>query len=108
MVEKYLSNLNMLVNASYWDSHYPRLVTKAMIKKMSCNKNSRLKFISDMSCDVGGSVELTYKTTTQKKPVYTYDPLTEKYKVSSVEVMDQEFLVCRKEVRRSKDSVGMV
>ena len=79
-MNKYLPKLNMLFNASYWDHHYPRLVTKKMIKKMFLKKNSRLEFISDISCDIGGSVELTYKTTTQKKPVYTYDPLTDKYK----------------------------
>ncbi|MDP8298535.1 MAG: hypothetical protein P9L88_01325 [Candidatus Tantalella remota] len=79
-MDKYISELNMLVNTSYWDDHYPRLITKKMIQTCSKRKNFRLQFISDISCDVEGAVELTYKTTTQKKPVYTYDPVTNSFK----------------------------
>jgi len=79
-MSKYLPKLNMLFNASYWDFHYPRMVTKKMIRKMFLSKKPRLNFIADLSCDIGGSVELTYKTTTIRRPVYTYDPLTDTYR----------------------------
>jgi len=79
-MNKFLPKLNMLFNASYWDPHYPRLVTKKMIKKIFMRKDTRLQFISDISCDLGGCVEITHKTTTPQKPVYTYDPLTDSYK----------------------------
>ena len=39
-----------------------------------------MKFIGDISCDIGGSIEATYKTTNQKLPVYTYDPVHNVYK----------------------------
>ena len=79
-MNRYLSQLNMLVNAGYWDAHYPRMVTKKMIKKVFSGKKPRLEFISDISCDIEGSIELTHKTTTQRDPVYTYDPLDDVHK----------------------------
>ena len=73
---RYLPYLNMLIHASYWDRHFPRLVTKKMVKKLSRKKVFRLKFIGDISCDINGAIELTYKTTTQDDPTFTYDPKT--------------------------------
>lgn len=70
----YLSYLNMLIHTSYWDSRYPRMVTKDMIRKLSRKKPFRLKFIGDISCDINGSIELTHKSTTPENPVFTYDP----------------------------------
>jgi alpha-aminoadipic semialdehyde synthase len=78
-MDKYLSKLNMLVNCAYWDEHYPRMVTKQMLKNLYRKRNLRLEFISDISCDIGGSIEPTYRTTTQKSPVYTYDLSSDTY-----------------------------
>ncbi len=78
-LDKYLAHLNMLINASYWDKRYPRMVTKPMVKKLCRNRNFRLEFIGDISCDIGGSIEFTHKTTTQDNPVFTYDPEKDKY-----------------------------
>ncbi len=77
---KYLPKLNVLVNATYWDEHYPRMVSKQMLKDLYNKKGFNLKFIADISCDIGGSIEATYKTTDQKSPVYTYDPSHDVYK----------------------------
>ncbi|MBD3426829.1 MAG: hypothetical protein GF409_06320 [Candidatus Omnitrophica bacterium] len=76
----YMPRLNMLVNAAYWDEHYPRMVPKQMLKDLYGKKKFRMEFISDISCDIGGSIEATYKTTDQKSPVYTYDPTRDSYK----------------------------
>lgn len=70
----YLSYLNILIHTSYWDMRYPRLVTKKMIGRLYVKKPFRLKFIGDISCDINGSIELTYKTTTFKNPTFTYNP----------------------------------
>jgi alpha-aminoadipic semialdehyde synthase len=75
-LDKYLSHLNILIHTSYWDSRYPRLVTKKMVDKLSRRKPFRLSFISDISCDIEGSIELTHKTTTQANPTFTYEPKT--------------------------------
>lgn len=70
----YLPYLNILIHTSYWDSRYPRMVTKKMINRLSRRKTFRLDFIADISCDINGSIELTYKSTTQDNPIFTYDP----------------------------------
>ena len=74
----FLPHVNILFNTSYWDKRYPRLVTKNIIHHL-WKKPCRLKFIADLSCDVNGGIELTYKTTTASNPVYTYNPVTKKY-----------------------------
>lgn len=78
-LDKYLAHLNMLVHTSYWDKRFPRLVTKEMVRKISRRKNFRLEFISDISCDVRGSIEITRKATSVENPVFTYDPAKDEY-----------------------------
>ncbi len=73
-MDVYLPYLNMLIHTSYWDSRYPRMVTKKMINKLWRKKIFRLEFIGDISCDINGSIELTYKSTSQENPVFTYNP----------------------------------
>jgi alpha-aminoadipic semialdehyde synthase len=73
-LDKYLQYLNILIHTSYWDKLYPKLVTKNIIHRLAKKKPFRLEFISDISCDVNGAIELTYKTTTPDNPVFTYDP----------------------------------
>jgi alpha-aminoadipic semialdehyde synthase len=50
-----------------------------MIDNLSKKKPFRLEFIGDLSCDINGSVEITYKTTSPEKPTFTYDPGKKKY-----------------------------
>ena len=35
---------------------------------------SEQKVIADISCDIGGSIELTCRATSQDDPAYVYDP----------------------------------
>ena len=90
-LDRYLQYLNMLIHTSYWDKRYPRIVTKDMIRKLSKRKPVRLGFIGDISCDINGSIELTYKPTTPEKAVFTYDPkrgtFTDGYKTPGITVM---------------------
>ncbi len=74
--EGYLPHLSMLINCIYWDKRYPRLVTKANLKKLFARENPRLTVIGDISCDVDGSVECTVKPTEIDDPVYIYHPET--------------------------------
>jgi alpha-aminoadipic semialdehyde synthase len=78
-LDKYIMHMNVLIHTSYWDSRYPRMVTKSMIKKFYGKRKSRLKFIGDISCDINGSIQLTYKTGSPDQAVYTYDPKKDKY-----------------------------
>ncbi len=70
-LDQHLPNLNVLIHASYWNSRYPRLVTEEMIQKLY-RKNFRLEFISDISCDIKGAIEITHKVTTIDNPTFTY------------------------------------
>jgi alanine dehydrogenase len=71
--EQYLPHLTMLVNSIYWDSRYPRLVTRKFLRELYADEEPRLKVIADISCDLEGSVEATVEATTPEDPVYTYD-----------------------------------
>jgi len=75
--EQYLPHLTSLVNCIYWDARYPRLVTKKWLRE-NWNKNSRLKVIGDVSCDIEGSVECTLDATDPGNPIFTYLPKEDK------------------------------
>jgi len=76
--EPYLPYLTVLMNSNYWESRYPRLVTKAQIKKLfgSLSAAPRLRVIGDASCDIEGGVEVTVKATEPGDPIYVYNPDT--------------------------------
>jgi len=75
--ETYLPHLTILINAIYWDTMYPRLVTKDYVKQTySGEKPPRLKVIGDISCDVEGAIEVTVKSTEPGDPIFVYDPET--------------------------------
>jgi len=73
--EKYLPHLDVLVNCVYWDSRYPRLVTREWARgNYLPGCAPRLKVIGDISCDIEGSVELTVRVTEPDHPCYVYLP----------------------------------
>jgi alpha-aminoadipic semialdehyde synthase len=75
--ERYMPYLTVLVNAIYWTDAYPRLVTKAYLKKLFGGKDTPLlRVIGDISCDVEGAIESTVKSTEPGDPIYVYNPLT--------------------------------
>jgi len=77
--EKYLPYLSILVNASFWDTPYPKHVTKSFLKKLfSAKSPPSLKVIGDISCDIDGGVECTLKATDPGNPIYSYDAINEK------------------------------
>ena len=75
--ERRLPQLTVLLNCVFWDTPYPRLVTKAAVRRLfAAAAAPRLRVIGDVSCDIEGSVELTVKETHIDEPVYVYDPDT--------------------------------
>ncbi|MBE0649767.1 MAG: hypothetical protein IH595_02890 [Bacteroidales bacterium] len=74
--EQYLPNLSVLMNCMYWDTRYPRIVTKDYLEKAYQQKNLKLEVIGDITCDPDGSVEITHKGTPISNPVFVYNPLT--------------------------------
>jgi saccharopine dehydrogenase (NAD+, L-lysine-forming) len=73
--DRHVPHLTLLINGIYWDSRYPRLVTKELIRKLwRQHSQPRLRVIGDISCDVEGAIEATVKITTPDSPVFVYDP----------------------------------
>ena len=78
-IDVYLPYLNILIHTSYWDNRFPRIVTKKTIDNLARKNPFRLEFIGDISCDLDGSIELTYKTTTPDNSTFTYVPKSGKF-----------------------------
>jgi saccharopine dehydrogenase (NAD+, L-lysine-forming) len=87
--EDHLPHLSVLTNCIYWDARYPRLVTKEWLREAyagsghdpNCRAiqpcpSPKLRAIGDISCDIGGSIEATVKTTEPGEPFFVYEPET--------------------------------
>ena len=73
---RHLPRLTALLNCNYWDQRYPRLITRTELREhFDSDQPVRLKVISDLACDIDGSIECTVKATDPGDPVYTYDPV---------------------------------
>ena len=72
--ERRLPQIAVLLNCVFWDAPYPRLVTKAAVRRLYAAAPPLLRVIGDVSCDIEGSVEFTVKETHIDEPVYVYDP----------------------------------
>jgi alpha-aminoadipic semialdehyde synthase len=70
--------MNVLVNAIYRDTQYPKLVTVDYLKRAEAQGALALEVIGDITCDVGGSVECNVRSTGSGNPVYVYEPATDK------------------------------
>ena len=78
--EKYIPNLTVIVNCIYWTNRYPRLVTKKFVVSDNyLNSEQKLLVIGDISVDVEGAIEITYKATDPGNAFYTYQPANNKY-----------------------------
>ncbi|MFH0761071.1 MAG: bifunctional lysine ketoglutarate reductase /saccharopine dehydrogenase family protein, partial [Bacteroidota bacterium] len=72
--ERFIPLISVLINCIFWDSRYPRLVTKEYLKKLFAKGKPKLTVIGDISCDVEGSVECTLKPAKIETPIYVYNP----------------------------------
>ena len=76
--QDYLPHLSVLVNCIYWDTPYPRLVTKEAARDLyRRHLQPRLRVIGDISCDIEGGIEPTLKATDLDNPVFVWDPQTD-------------------------------
>lgn len=73
----YLPHLTALVNCTYWDARYPRVVTRDDVATLWADgATPKMRLIADISCDPDGGVECTLRPTDPGKPVYVYRPET--------------------------------
>jgi alanine dehydrogenase len=78
--DKYIPRLGILVNATFWDTTYPKHVTKESLKRLfQGNRVPNLRVIGDISCDVEGGVEGTLKVTDPGNPVFVYNPASNSF-----------------------------
>ncbi|KAJ3235224.1 hypothetical protein HDU78_005295 [Chytriomyces hyalinus] len=76
--EKIAPYATMIVNGIFWDEKYPRLLTKAQIKKLALEDRLRLLQLADISCDIGGSFEFMSHSSTIDAPFFSYEPISGK------------------------------
>lgn len=74
--EQYIPHLTVLMNCMYWDSRYPRLITKDYLAKVFSEGRPKLTVIGDVTCDPDGSIEITHHGTEIEDPVFVYNPIT--------------------------------
>jgi len=68
---------SVIVNNTYWDQQFPRLITRQQMKDLWRKRSKgRLLAVADISCDVNGSIESMAKTTNVDEPVFVFDPAT--------------------------------
>lgn len=71
-----LPYLNILVNATYWESRYPKFVTWDDLESLfKHGGQTKLAAIADITCDVKGSIECNVRTTDSGNPAYRVLPL---------------------------------
>lgn len=75
--EQYLPYMDVLMNSIYWNEKYPMLVTKEYLKS---KEKHRLAIIGDITCDIGGSIEITYKSTESDNSTFVYDHTNDSFK----------------------------
>ena len=67
--------ISCLVNCTYWDHRYPRLITKDQINEQHMDKNiKKMMAVADISCDIEGSVEFLTKSSYIEQPFFLYNP----------------------------------
>jgi len=97
--EHYIPSLSILMNCIFWNTQYPRILTKKFLKKSFEKKEQlHLKVVGDISADVKGAIEFTEKTTSPDCPVFVYDPNTDTiedgYEGDGIVVMAVDNLPC--------------
>lgn len=75
--DKYIPHLSVLVNGMYWDTRYPKLITKAHLERMYFDSQPKMLVIGDITCDINGSIESTVKAAPIEDPIFVYDPFTQ-------------------------------
>ncbi|KAM3224414.1 hypothetical protein ACQJBY_057662 [Aegilops geniculata] len=67
-----------IVNCMYWERRFPRLLSIDQLQQLMKN-GCPLVGISDITCDIGGSIEFVNKSTSIERPFFRYDTSTNLY-----------------------------
>jgi alpha-aminoadipic semialdehyde synthase len=73
----YLPYARALVNGSYWDAPFPRVLDASAARRML--DNGTLPWVlADLACDLRGGIEWTVRTTESDAPAFVFDPKRER------------------------------
>ena len=89
---EYLDCVDFLINDIYWETKYPRIISKESLRKAVEAGKCRLKGVSDVSADECGSIEFTSRFTDIEDPFLLYNPLTEEFKEKISEMGPEDIL----------------
>ena len=78
--EEYLDCVTWLVEGIYWEPKYPRVLSKAMLKKAIQDGTNKLMGVTDISADECGSIEFTSRFTSIEDPFLLYDVVKDEFK----------------------------
>ncbi|KAL0558596.1 hypothetical protein IC582_003173 [Cucumis melo] len=90
---------SVIVNCMYWEGRFPRLLTTLQFQDLM-RSGCPLVGISDITCDVGGSIEFINQTTSIDSPFFRYDHISDSYHhdlegngviCSAVDILPTEF-----------------
>eukprot|EP00041_Stephanoeca_diplocostata_P010582 m.168615 g.168615 ORF g.168615 m.168615 type:complete len:534 (+) comp18213_c0_seq6:223-1824(+) len=74
--ERFLPYTSVLMNCMYWDAAYPKLITHDQMSAVWDAGNTNLLVLGDVTCDVGGSIEMLTKSTVIEEPFFLWRPDT--------------------------------
>ncbi|KAG0485247.1 hypothetical protein HPP92_009326 [Vanilla planifolia] len=80
---------SVIVNCMYWEKRFPRLLSTQQMQDLA-KKGCHLIGVSDITCDIGGSIEFINKSTSIENPFFRYNPTTDSYH----EDMNGDGLIC--------------
>ncbi|PSS02071.1 Saccharopine dehydrogenase, partial [Actinidia chinensis var. chinensis] len=87
--EKIAPYASVIVNCMYWEKRFPRLLTTKQLQELM-RKGCPLVGISDITCDIGGSIEFINQCTLIDSLFFRYDPSNNSYHHD----MDGNGLIC--------------
>lgn len=77
---EFLPFVTILMTGHYWTDAFPRFFTKAEATEMWRRGQKKLKLIGDVTCDIDGAIEMTYRATVIDQPTYVYLPEEDAYR----------------------------
>ncbi len=92
--KRYTTVCDILMHSVFWNPKAPVLFTR---EDMKSNKFS-IRVISDITCDINGSIPATTRASNIEEPFYDYNPLTEKeeapFSNNTITIMAVDNLPC--------------
>ncbi|KAH7574492.1 hypothetical protein JRO89_XS03G0302800 [Xanthoceras sorbifolium] len=76
--EKIAPYASVIFNCIYWKKKFPRLLSSTQLQDLA-RKGCPIVAISDLTCDMGGSIQIVNQTTTIDSPFFRYDPINDSY-----------------------------